>query len=56
MKVLSVVRLSDGRVGTILEVFDEGKALLIEIVDDHGKTIDMPMVKREDVVDVIYAG
>lgn len=37
MKELDIVLLNDGRQGTILEVYEHGKAYLLEITDDMGK-------------------
>lgn len=54
MKELDVVRLKDGRQGTILEVYECGKAYLVEIADGMGKTIDTPTVEREDIQELVY--
>lgn len=53
-KELDVVRLKDGREGTILDFYDNGKVFMMEISDKDGKTIDTPFVKVEDVEKVIY--
>ena len=54
VKELDVVELKDGREATVLEVCDEGKAFLVEIVDDDGKTLEMPIIKAEDIVRTIW--
>lgn len=54
MKELDVVELKDGRKATILEVYDAGKAFLVEIVDDDGKTLEMPVIKKEDIAQTIW--
>lgn len=54
MKELDIVLLNDGRQGTILEVFEDGKAFLVEVTDDIGKTIDTPTVEKEDVKELVY--
>lgn len=50
MKLYDVVRLKDKREGTIVEFFDDGNSAMIEVVDSNGKTIDMPIVKIEELV------
>lgn len=54
MKELDVVELKDGRKATILETYDKGNAFLVEIVDDDGKTLEMPVVKAEGITRVIW--
>ena len=44
MKELDVVLLKDGRQGTILDVYDQGKAYLIEIADDQGRTLELSLI------------
>ncbi len=57
MKVqeLDVVRLKDGREGTIVEVFSGGSAYMVEFCDGKGRTIDLPVVKYTDIEKVIYS-
>lgn len=55
MKELDVVLLKDGREATILEVYAEGDEYLVEITDKQGRTLDTPIVKKEDVLKLIYA-
>ena len=39
VKELDVVRLKDGRAATILEVFEDGAAYLVEIADEKGEAL-----------------
>jgi len=55
IKDLDVVLLKDGREGTILEMFDEGKAYMIEITNSEGKTVDTPVIEAEEIEKVIYS-
>lgn len=52
---LDVVELKDGRTGTILEVYESSKVFLVEIADEKGKTVDMPIVKLDDIKCVKWA-
>lgn len=52
--MLDVVELNDGRIGTILELFDSDKEYMIEISDDEGKTIDTPIVSMSDINKIVY--
>lgn len=52
--MLDVVRLTDGREGTIVDSFDGGKALMIEIVDGSGATVDTPIVDSTRVERILY--
>ena len=54
MKELDIVLLNDGRQGTILEVYEHGKAYLLEITDDMGKTIETPTIGKEDIKETVY--
>lgn len=51
---LDVIETKDGRRGTILEVYDAGAAFLVEIADQDGKTLDIPVVKAEDISSVVW--
>ena len=53
-KELDIVRLTDGRTATVLEVYDSGEAYLVEVTDDAGKTLDMPTVKLADIEKVVW--
>ena len=54
IKELDVVELKDGRTATVLEVFDSGKAFLVEVTDSKGKTLDMPTVEINDIARVTW--
>lgn len=54
MKELDVVRLKDGREGTILDFYDDGKVFMMEITDKKGRTLDTPFINVEEVEEVIY--
>ena len=53
-KELDIVRLKDGRTATVLEVFKNGEAYLVEVTDEAGKTVDMPTVKSDDIEKVVW--
>lgn len=54
VKELDMIRLTDGRAATVLEIFDQGTSYLVEITDKNGKTLDMPVIAREDIVEIIW--
>lgn len=54
MKTLDVVLLKDGRTATILEVFDNGKAFMVEIADSEGRAIDLPVVEKGEIEKITY--
>lgn len=54
VKNLDVVRLKDGRTATVLETFSDGAAYLVEVTDESGKTLDMPTVKADELVEVVW--
>jgi len=51
---LDVVKLKDGREGTVLEVFDHSKTFMIEIANEDGEMLDDPVVKEDEVKEVIW--
>ena len=51
---LDVVELKDGRHGTVLEIYNNGEAFLVEISDQSGRALDMPTIVAADVVRVIW--
>ena len=53
-KELDVIRLSDGRMGTVLEVYENSSAYLIEITDNGGKAIDTPIIAQRDIMEVVW--
>ena len=54
MKELDVIRLKDGRIGTVLESFDHGGAFLVEITDQKGKTLDELIVKADEISETVF--
>lgn len=55
MKELDVVRLRDGRTGTILEVFESGKSYLVEITDKKGHTLEVSVVDEKDISEAVFS-
>lgn len=55
IKELDVVLLKDGRKGTVLELYEDGKAFMLEITDERGKTLGIPVVQSEEVEKIIYS-
>lgn len=53
MKELDIVLLADGREGTV--IIDYGEDFMIEISGDDGKTIDTPIISKEDVKEIVYS-
>ncbi len=54
IKELDVVVLKDGRTATVIEVLSPGKAYLLEVADDKGKTLEMPIVAEDDIDHVTW--
>jgi len=54
MKDLDVVLLKDGRKATILEVFKDGEAYMVEVADKKGRALDMPIVTPDQIEKVIF--
>ena len=54
IRELDVVQLRDGRKGTVVERYEDGTALLLEICDSMGRTLEMPLVKSAEVERVLY--
>ena len=54
LKELDVIRLKDGRIGTVLESFDHGGAFLVEITDQKGKTLDELIVKADEISETVF--
>ena len=46
---LDVVRLKDGRVVTVLEVYENGICYLVEASDEFGRVIDIFEVSVNDI-------
>lgn len=54
IKELDVVRLKNGQTATILGRFDNGAAFWVEVIDETGKTLDMPFVTADDILELIW--
>lgn len=54
MKELDVILLKDGREATILEIYADGAEYLVEIADKRGKTLDTPIVKKSEIIKILY--
>ena len=54
IKLLDVVRLKDNRTGTVVNMFDD--ACMVEITDNKGHTLDIPIVKYSDIAAVTWHG
>lgn len=54
LKLLDVLLLKDGREGTVLEVFEEGKGFMVEIADKDGATIEMPIISADEIDKITY--
>ncbi len=52
--MLDVVLLKDGRVGTVVEIFGDGEAFVIDITDDSKDEMNTPIVKMEEIEKIIY--
>lgn len=55
MKELDIVRLRDGRTGTVLEVFESGKAYLVEITDEKGHTLEVSVIDGKDISEAVFS-
>lgn len=53
-KELDVVRLQDGREGTILEIFDHGKMLYMEMPTDDDELYSWEWIQSDLVTEIIY--
>lgn len=51
---LDIVRLKDGRCGTVVGLYEDGKVLMLEICSDTGETLELPFVCRADICAVEY--
>ena len=52
--MLDVVLLKDGRVGTVVEIFGDGEAFMVDITDDSNDEMNTPIVKMEEIEKIIY--
>ena len=51
---LDVVRLKDGREGTVVHIYPCGQAYCVEIADDQGQTLDLVDAEKSDIVEVTW--
>lgn len=51
---LDVVRLTDGREATVLEVLEPGEAYLLEVSDDTGEALDTFAASPDSIEAVIW--
>ena len=51
---LDVVRLKDGREGTVVHIYSGGQAYCVEIADDQGQTLDLVDAEKSDIVEVTW--
>jgi hypothetical protein len=54
VKQLDVVLLKDGREATVLEVFKEGTAYMVEVTDDQGIALEIPIIAEDDIEKITY--
>ena len=55
IKKLDVITLKDGRTGTVLEVYDDGQTLCVEIADEQGRTLEMLMIPASEIDRITYS-
>ena len=55
IKELDVVQMRSGHTATVLAVFNAGEAYLLEIIDEHGKTVDISTVTKSDIEKVLWS-
>lgn len=54
IKELDVVQMKDGHTATVLAIFNDGEAYLLEIIDEHGKTVDISTVEKSDIEKILW--
>ena len=54
IKELDVVLLKNGKEGTVLEVYTQNNDYLIEISNENGETLELPIVNINDIEKVTY--
>ena len=54
-KLLDVVRLTDSRRGTIVEVYGNGEAFEVEFLDGEGRTTSVETVESSRVADIAWS-
>lgn len=55
VKELDVVKLRDGREGTILELWEDKNAALLEICDKKGRAIDEPIISLDEIEEITFS-
>lgn len=53
-KQFDVVRLRDGRSGTILDFYEDGKSVMLEIADKDGRTLELPVVSTDEILEIVF--
>ncbi len=48
------VKLKDGREGTIIEIFEQEPAYMVEICDNEGRTLDTPIISIGEIEAITY--
>ncbi len=51
---IDVVRLKDGREGTVVGLYEDGNVLMLEICNNKGETLDIIFVNKDEVEEVTY--
>ena len=54
IKELDVIRLKNGYHATILEIFKNGEAYLVEIVDEKGDVLDISFIEPDKIEKVVW--
>mgnify|MGYP001623298474 FL=1 len=54
IKEFDVVKLDDGRKGTILEVFEQGAAFCVEIPEEQSGSYTWEIIRKEQIKSVLY--
>lgn len=54
IKEFDIIKLIDGRKGTILEVFDRGAAFYVEIPTEESDSYTWEIVRRDQIKEVAY--
>ena len=54
IKLFDCVKLTNGQEGTVIEVFDRGKAFMVESTDSDDQTLDTPIVTQKDISKVTF--
>ena len=52
---LDVIKLKDGKIGTVLETYESGCVFLVEFSNENGVAEDIRIVKIEEIEMVIWS-